>query len=116
LPDVHPVRGKLVFPDGQPVPGGMVKFEAESDGSIVAIGDIGRDGTFTLSTFKVGVRSPGAIAGAHRVTVIFPDGFGGPARPDGIPTGGALSTVLLQPCTIQTGENDVTLTVPKPRR
>ena len=44
LPETYPVRGKLVFPDGQPVPGGAVKFESQSDAAIVANGEIARDG------------------------------------------------------------------------
>jgi hypothetical protein len=116
LPETYPVQGKLVFPDGQPVPGGVVKFNSQRDTTVIATGEIGRDGTFTLSTFKVGVRSAGAIEGPHRVTVIFPDDFGGPARTGGAPAGGALSVVLPKPHTIQPQDNEFTLTVPKPTR
>jgi hypothetical protein len=117
LPETFPVRGKAVFPDGQPVPGGAIRFESQSDATVVANGEIGRDGTFTVSTFKVGVRAPGAIAGPHRVIVIFSDELSAaiPSRP-GIPAGGALSVVLPKPFTIQPKDNEFTLTVPKPSR
>jgi hypothetical protein len=117
LPETYPVHGKAVFPGGEPVPGGVIKFESQSDGAVVANGEIGGDGTFTVSTFKVGVRAPGAIAGPHRVIVIFSDDFSGgiPSRP-GIPSGGALSVVLPDLCTIQPEDNKLTLTVPKASR
>ena len=116
LPETYPVRGKAVFSDGQPVPGGAIKFESQSDATVVANGQINRDGTFTLRTFKVGIHAPGAIAGPHRITVIFPDGFAGGsrARVGGMTAGGAPSVVLPDPCTIQPRDNELTLTIPKP--
>lgn len=72
LPTTYPVRGKVVFRQGQPAAAGTVRFDSEADSRIVATGAIQPDGSFTLFSFINRQRAPGAIAGVHRATVISP--------------------------------------------
>lgn len=67
-PATYPVTGKVVFPDGSTLSGGMVEFESLSaDGQPVnARGPIAADGTFSLSTFEAG---DGALPGEHKALV-----------------------------------------------
>ena len=62
-PKVAPVRGRVTYA-GKPVPGGKILFYPES--GRMAIGEIGADGTYTLTTFTSG---DGALVGAHRVAI-----------------------------------------------
>jgi hypothetical protein len=62
-PKVAPVRGKVTY-DGKPVTGGKIMFYPES--GRMAIGEIGADGTYTLTTFHSG---DGALVGPHRVAI-----------------------------------------------
>ena len=100
LPEVYPVRGKVVFEGGQPVAGGSVTFQPQDDSAVSTSGVIGPDGTFSLFSFKAGVRAAGATAGPHRVIVYF-----------------AIATVpafeFPDPFVVKPGENDFTLTIPK---
>ena len=70
-PEVYPVSGKVVYPDGSPMPEGMVEFEAmegEFSGRN-ARGVIQTDGTFVLTTQEP---DDGAVAGRHRAIVREP--------------------------------------------
>ena len=70
-PAVYPVKGVVVYPDGSPVSGGSVEFEAlegEWKGHN-ARGAIQDDGSFTLTTEKQG---DGAVAGRQRAIVRGP--------------------------------------------
>jgi hypothetical protein len=58
-----PVKGKVTY-KGQPLTQGSVVFEP--DGGREANGEIKLDGTFELTTFKIG---DGAVPGVHRVGV-----------------------------------------------
>jgi hypothetical protein len=63
----YPVTGEVVFPDGSPLSGGVVEFRSlQGTPAVVARGEIGQDGKFSLTTFKPG---DGAIAGEHQVMV-----------------------------------------------
>ena len=105
LPETYPVRGKVVFQGGQPVPGGNVLFQPQNDTTVSTAGVIGPDGTFTLYSFKAGVRAAGAIAGPHRRDRYFPvDDH----QRHLFPT--IASPELF---TVKAGENEFTLTVPK---
>jgi hypothetical protein len=59
-----PVKGTVRY-KGRPLARGTVKFEPESVGR-EAQGEIGPDGTFTLSTYAA---CDGAVLGNHRVAV-----------------------------------------------
>lgn len=62
-PQRVPVAGQVLI-DGQPVTAGVIRFQPEQGRA--ATGEIGPDGSFSLSTFDEG---DGAIPGKHTVTV-----------------------------------------------
>jgi hypothetical protein len=64
---VYAARGRVTFRDGTAVGAGLVEARpVEAPRPVMARGDIQADGTFTLSTFKLG---DGAIKGRHRAIV-----------------------------------------------
>lgn len=64
LASTVPVKGKVML-KGKPMTTGSISFEP-TDGGREAFGNIGADGSFTLTTFKA---DDGAIKGSHRVAV-----------------------------------------------
>jgi hypothetical protein len=72
-PDVHPVKGKVVFDKGdlQKLVGATVEFESVKDPLIHAYGNIEEGGLFSMSTQAKGVAQVGAVPGEHRVRIIF---------------------------------------------
>jgi hypothetical protein len=107
VPKTYPAKGKVVFPDGQPLTGGMVEFRSAADASLTTTGEIRPDGTFSLSTLVGTKKVPGAVAGEHRVTVLPPQGPDQAAQPVTLP----------KPYTVRPGDdNDFTITIEKPRR
>lgn len=70
-PSTYTVSGQVTFPDDTPVNGGMVEFEsAEPETSgLNARGQIGPDGSFSLTTVDIG---EGAVSGCHRAIVRGP--------------------------------------------
>lgn len=113
----YPVEGKIVYPDGSPVPGkATVAFHTEVDGvPYSALGRVREDGTFRLTTFR---EDDGAIAGEHRVSVAaIPGGdedTGPPVLAERFAmadTSGLTATVQVSP---PEGVNTVVLTVEKP--
>jgi hypothetical protein len=67
-PNLYSVRGKVVWEDGtaaRELAGGLVICESAS--GVGARGDIEKDGSFQLSTYKPG---DGALPGKHRVAVV----------------------------------------------
>lgn len=64
-----PVKGSIIY-KGKRLTGGTVRFEPE-DGGREASGEIGPDGTFTVSTFG---KDDGAVAGTHRLAIEPPAG------------------------------------------
>jgi hypothetical protein len=71
-PKTHPLRGKVVFKDGQPVTAGSVAFESTTgDPPWRAGAEIGPDGTFTdVSTLgRQGEVIDGIVDGEHRVKI-----------------------------------------------
>src|SRR5262245_8182002 len=82
-PAIYPVEGTVVFADGSPareLKGYTVEFERAERGAgklVSAVGTVGPDGTFRLTTLKDG---DGAYVGRHRVVVSPPATSGdGPA-------------------------------------
>lgn len=59
-----PVRGTVTF-KGKPVPSGTVTFIPDSGQH--ATGEIGPDGSYTLTTYKAG---DGAVPGSYKVVVV----------------------------------------------
>jgi hypothetical protein len=70
LPSTHEVKGTVVSADGKPLPGGMIELRTTEGRPLSALGTIQSDGTFTLTTMIDGEKLPGAVAGAHQVTVM----------------------------------------------
>jgi hypothetical protein len=69
-PALAPVRGLVTY-QGAPLPGGLIVFTPDDESGShgpCALGVIGPDGRYTLSTDGV----PGATPGRHRVTVSGP--------------------------------------------
>ena len=108
MPETYPVHGKVVFEGGQPVPAGTVTFQPQNNRTVSTSGVIGADGTFTLCSFKAGVRAPGAIAGPQRVTVTSLDKQ---MTSESFPP-----VIFPSPYTVQPGNNEFTLTVPRGAR
>jgi hypothetical protein len=73
-PKLVPVKGRVVYANGQPVTAASVSFTpdaATGNNAILATGLLAEDGTFTLRTYPHG---DGAMIGSYRVTVAL--GFG----------------------------------------
>ncbi len=67
---LHPVSGKVTLPDGSPTAGSMVVFEGNVGGqAISARGDVGPDGSYSMSTHAPG---DGVPAGSYRVSIAPP--------------------------------------------
>jgi hypothetical protein len=69
-PTTYPVSGKVFYKGGEPVSGGVIQFQSESDPSLTHLGDIGPDGTFELITLFQNERLHGTTVGHYHVTVI----------------------------------------------
>lgn len=67
FPATVPVSGKVTH-KGEPVTKGSITFLSESGHT--AVGELGPDGTYTLSSFGQG---DGAVPGRHRVVVVATD-------------------------------------------
>jgi hypothetical protein len=85
-PKTAVVRGKVTY-KGKPVPNGTVNFIPANGPA--ATGEIGRDGSYRLKTFRPG---DGAILGTHKVVIIAmedvpdrPAEAGSPATPPIVP-------------------------------
>ena len=65
-PATTEARGRIVLPGGQPLRSGRVKLSPTMATAVEAFGDIGADGAFVLTTYKVG---DGAVPGTYKVTV-----------------------------------------------
>src|SRR5262245_827491 len=77
-PKLYKVEGKVVFPGGTPLSGGMVVFGPKDPSTVLGPrGEIQEDGTFRVSTLKEG---DGAPEGEYRV-LITPAEKGDPAPP-----------------------------------
>ena len=75
-PELVPVSGKVTY-KGQPLKHGNILFQPSAGPP--AKGEIGPDGSFTLSTLK---NNDGAVIGKHRVQVICTAPPAKPANPD----------------------------------
>jgi hypothetical protein len=102
LPELYPVRGKAVYEGGEPLRGGSVSFQPLDHPEVSTAGAIGPDGTFSLSSFKAGIRLPGATVGPHRVVVYFAN----PSTP---------THPFATPFIVEAKDNEFTLTVPRKR-
>lgn len=74
-PKYYPVKGKVVTEADGSVPKGLarqtIEFQSAAEPNTRAFGEIGPDGSFTLSTWREGKGNAGAIAGSHRGRIIL---------------------------------------------
>jgi hypothetical protein len=99
LPETFPVHGTVVGKDGKPVAGGGLTFKLEGEQVLTTAGTVGEDGTFTLRTFAVGIKTPGAMPGKYRA-VYTP------------PTARAEAIFLRDNYTVKPGDNEFKLVLP----
>ena len=74
--ETYPVTGKVRFPDGRPLEGGIVIFVSKDTG-VQSRARVEHDGTFTLGTLS---SEDGAVSGVQRVSV-RPESLGPGAPP-----------------------------------
>ena len=109
LPRTYPVKGKVVYKDGTPLAGGMVDFRPTGQAAGSVSGQIGSDGTFTLTTRTDQGAAPGAPEGQYRVTVM--PRFEG----DQTKTHGFRPAAVKKTYTVQADDsNDFTITLDQP--
>lgn len=79
-PKVYPVRGRVLFRDTlKPLTEGEIRFQPISRPSMIASGNIKKDGTFSLSTPDHG---EGALEGACRAVILVEPKGGKPVIAD----------------------------------
>jgi hypothetical protein len=73
LPKTYPVRGKVVMEDGDvgKLEGALIEFESVADKSVHAYGNLGADGSFSMSTQAAGAGLDGVVEGEHRVRIML---------------------------------------------
>jgi len=104
LPQTQPVKGKVVYPGGDPVAGASVRFQSKSDITVTVSATTADDGTFSLRTMRDGLTADGAPEGQYRVTVTPPD------------TGDQMTvpTTFKEPYTVKPGGGEFTLQIERP--
>lgn len=105
-PATYPVKGKVVFPKGPSLEGGMVCLRDATRECIVN-GLIKDDGTFTLETIKIPHRKAGAEVGTYDVEVVSPQTKDQQTIP---------LIVKTKKVTIEAKDNDLTIEVGFPGR
>ena len=102
MPKTYPAKGKVVFKGGKPVTDGRIQFQSVSDSQIKALGEINKDGSFSLTTYVADKNRRGAPAGPYRVAVEL-------ERPTKV-------VALPDTRTVEPHENDFTIVIERPRR
>ena len=102
MPRTYPVKGKVVFKGGTPVPDGRIQFQSTTDPPVKALSDIDKDGSFSLTTYIEAKNTGGAPAGSYRVVIEL-------ERPVEV-------VALPSAYTVEPRENDFTIVIPKQRR
>jgi len=103
LPATYPVHGKVTYPDGKSVTGGLVQFLPEADSSVTTNATICEDGTYSLTTMRDGLRAQGAVTGPNRVIVVA-------SSSDNVNRRSALPTIYPTPYDVQPSDNEFNLT------
>lgn len=73
VPRTYPVRGKVVLEGGdiKKLEGAVIEFESAADNTIRAYGNLGADGSFSMSTQAAGAGLDGVVEGQHRVRIMI---------------------------------------------
>lgn len=72
IPKCYPVSGKVAWKGGKNLKAGTIAFQSKTDPEMVAIGNIGTDRSFTVSTKMFGQSKDGAPEGDYKVMVEDP--------------------------------------------
>lgn len=72
IPPCYPVTGKVSWKGGSNFTAGVITFLHKEQPEIIAIGEIGQDGSFPVSTKMYGKDKPGAPVGEYTVLVQDP--------------------------------------------
>ena len=72
LPETVEVKGKVVLSTGEPFPGGSIEFRSVNDSSLTILGQIKKDGSFTLRTLGAEGAADGAVPGSYDQVTITP--------------------------------------------
>lgn len=104
LPATYPVSGQVRWDDGSPMQqGGTVLFQSADQTNLTVSGEIGADGSYSLTTSRADQQQPGAVPGEYRVTIV--------------PTMGPEQTqppiVLRQKVSVSAAENQIDLRLPQ---
>jgi len=106
IPKTYPVRGKVVDKNGAAVTNaGRIEFQMPNELYHTVLGMAEPDGTFTMYTLSNDKKYPGATEGQHQVFVTLVD-----------KRTGEENRVPAADCTVQPGENDLTIVVETTRR
>jgi len=104
-PKTYPVKGKVVFIGGGSPSGGSVDFRSTTD-MVTAVGKVEADGTFVLQTLSSREKVNGAVEGEHTVTYT-------PGQGQDQST--LLPVTAAEKYRVKAEENNITVTVAKPR-
>jgi hypothetical protein len=118
MPKTYQVKGKVVYKNGKPYPGGQITFSSVADPELRGYGKIAGDGTFTLATIAHTSRGrsqtlQGVVEGEFRVNIL-PGGRNGNAEsgPVGGPAGSGRPFTLRKTYRIEAKDNsEITVVV-----
>lgn len=106
IPKTYPVRGKLEDKNGAAVTNaGRIEFQTRSELYHTVLGMAEADGTFSMYTLSNDKKYDGATEGVHQVFVVLVN-----------KSTGEETRVPVADCTVQPGENNLTIVVEKGRR
>ncbi len=83
-PKTHPVSGRVVTAkaeDLKQLAGQSVEFQSTTEPETRGFGQIQPDGTFTISTYRLGVSLRGAVEGTHKARLMIDMGDEDDGRP-----------------------------------
>lgn len=127
LPTTYPVHGKVTYKGGRPVANALVQFHPKSEPRVSSSAVTRSDGAYSLVTKRDGLKVDGAVAGSNRVTVFYTGDNGASPQATGDIGAGPLaggragsppmmfSTEFPAPYEVEPRDNEINLTVERPR-
>lgn len=106
VPPTFPVVGTVVDSKGNPQSGGSIEFVANDNQDLLAVSNVAEDGSYELSTYLNGEKAMGAVAGEHTVTVYTQQ----------IEHGDSSTITLQTPITVEAGDNELEIKLPRMKR